>query len=358
MKIYTVIIASFLVILACSNSDDSSIPETILTDTMYFPPNNSSAWETKSVADLNWNSAAVQPLLDYLELKNTKSFIVLVNGRIVIEQYYGTHTVTSPWYWASAGKTLTTAMTGIAADQNILNLDDKVSDYSGSGWTSAAIEKENMITVRHLLSMTSGLNDQLNGDCVSPECLQFTADAGSRWAYHNVYVKLQDVVATASGESWNSYFNSHLKTKIGMTGAWVPHNNLSVYFSNTRSMARFGLLMLNNGKWKNDQIISEEFVNLATTTSQQINKSYGYLWWLNGKSSFKLPQSQMEFQGSLIPNAPNDMFMALGRDDQKIYVVPSRKIVVIRMGEAADNQNFALSDFDQVLWQKINAVIN
>jgi len=58
----------------------------------------------------------------------------------------------------------------------------------------------------------------------------------------------------------------------------------------------------------------------------------------------------------LIPSGPNDMFMALGKDDQKIYVIPSKKMIVIRMGEAADNVNLALSDFDDVLWQKINAL--
>jgi hypothetical protein len=58
----------------------------------------------------------------------------------------------------------------------------------------------------------------------------------------------------------------------------------------------------------------------------------------------------------LIPSAPSDMFCALGKNDQKIYVVPSLKMVVIRMGNTADNANLALSDFDNVLWQKINAL--
>jgi hypothetical protein len=70
-----------------------------------------------------------------------------------------------------------------------------------------------------------------------------------------------------------------------------------------------------------------------------------------------LPQTQVQFNGSLIPNAPNDMFCALGKNDQKIYVIPSKKMVVIRMGDEADSVNFGLSDFDNQLWQKINAVI-
>jgi hypothetical protein len=58
------------------------------------------------------------------------------------------------------------------------------------------------------------------------------------------------------------------------------------------------------------------------------------------------------------PSAPDDMFMALGKNDQKIYVVPSKKTVVIRMGNAANESVAAFSEFDNVLWQKINALMN
>ena len=207
--------------------------------------------------------------------------------------------------------------------------------------------------------MNSGLNDAA-GDDVSPTNLQYVADAGTRWAYHNVYVKLQDVVAQATGQTWNNYFNTKLRDKIGMStnGGWIPNGDLSVYWSNTRSMARFGLLALANGNWNGTQIINSTYLNNATNTSQTINQAYGYLWWLNGKSSYHLPQTQLQFNGSIIPSAPSDMYCALGKNDQKIYVVPSKKLVIIRMGEVADGVNFALSDFDEVLWQKINAVIN
>lgn len=62
-----------------------------------------------------------------------------------------------------------------------------------------------------------------------------------------------------------------------------------------------------------------------------------------------LPQTQLQFPGSIIPNGPNDMFMTLEKNNQKIYVIPSKKMVVIRMGDAADIVNLALSDFDDVL---------
>lgn len=329
-------------------------------ETMYFPPNDgSTTWETKSIASLGWNQSQVQPLLDYLELKNTKSFIILVNGRIVMENYFNGHSATTPWYWASAGKTLTSTVTGIAQDEGLVNINNKVSDYLGTGWTSAPLAKENLITCKNLLSMNSGLDDSL-GDDVSPANLQYVADAGNRWAYHNVYVKLQDVIAQASGQTWPNYFNTKLRDRIGMTGgAWVNSGDgLSVYWSTARNMARFGLMSLNKGKWNGTTIVSETFFNQASTTSQNINEAYGYLWWLNGKSTYHLPTTQFEFNGTLIPNAPSDMFAALGKNDQKIYVIPSKKMVIIRMGDVANpsNPTFALSGFDNELWGKINAL--
>ncbi|OIQ16247.1 MAG: serine hydrolase [Flavobacterium sp. MedPE-SWcel] len=347
-----------LFVLSCS-SDDSTSPaeEPTPTETMYFPENNSDIWETKSIIDLNWNESAKGELLNFLETKNTKSFIILINGRIVIEEYFNNHTATTPWYWASAGKTLTATLTGIAEQEGYININNKVSDYLGTEWTSMTIDKENLITCKHLLTMTSGLDDEL-GDNVSSSNLQYKADAGTRWAYHNVYIKLQDVVAQATGQSWENYFNSKLKNPTGMTGTWTSINDLSVYWSTTRSVARFGLLALNNGKWKETQIANSNYFNDAINTSQNINKAYGYLWWVNGQESYRLPQTQLEFSGSIIPSAPTDMYMALGKNDQKIYIVPSKKMVVIRMGESADGENFALSNFDNELWTKINALIN
>ncbi|MET0758836.1 MAG: serine hydrolase, partial [Flavobacterium sp.] len=294
--------------LGCS-SEENPTP----TESLYFPPTDGSAtWETKSVTSLGWDETAVQPLLDYLELKHSKGFIILVDGKIVMENYFNGHSASTNWYWASTGKTLTSTLTGIAQQEGLLNINNKVSDYIGTGWTSETLAQENLITCKNLLTMTSGIEDIANGDAVDPASLEYAADAGNRWAYHNVYVKLQDVVAQASGQTWNTYFNAKLRDKIGMNGTWFASGNNIVYWSTTRSMARFGLLNLNKGKWENEQILNENYFNEATNTSQNINLGYGYLWWLNGKSSYHLPQSQYQFSGSIIPSAPNDMFMALG----------------------------------------------
>ena len=351
MKHIHLLLLLFLPLLSCSKKDDNVNPD----DSMYFPP--STTWETKSLPSLGWNESAVQPLKDYLVQSHSKSFMILVNGRIVMEEYFNGHNATATWPWNSAGKTLVSATTGIAQQDGLLNINNKVSQYLSAGWTSEPIDKENLITSRHLLTMTSGISDESN--LVIKSNLTYLADAGTRWAYGNVFQQLMNVVAAASNQEFETYFNAKLKNKIGMDGSWNEGVIFTIYHSTTRSMARFGLLALNKGKWNNEQIINETFFTECTSSSQDINPSYGYLWWLNGKSKYMVPGSQTVYQGALVSNAPVDMYAAMGAEDQRIYVIPSKNMVVIRMGDASDpeNPNFAVSGFDSALWEKINAVI-
>ena len=130
------------------------------------------------------------------------------------------------------------------------------------------------------------------------------------------------------------------------------YNN--VYLSKTRGLARFGLLMLNRGVWSNNAILSDtSYFNQMTNTSQQINKSYGYLWWLNGKESYILPSSQIVFNGSAQPNAPDDMYSALGKNGQIINVVPSQNLVMVRVGNIPQSV-FVPNYFNDEIWQKFN----
>jgi CubicO group peptidase (beta-lactamase class C family) len=356
MRFFTVLLLLFLSILSCSESDDVGQPTT--DESMYFPSNTNSAWETKTPSSLGWNQNAIQPLKDFLTQKNTKSFMILVNGRIVMEEYFNGHAANTTWEWNSAGKTLVATTTGIAQQEGLLNINNKASNYLGTEWTSMPLAKENLISVRDLLTMTAG-NDDTKQYVIKPN-LTYVADAGTRWAYSNIFQKLTDVVASASNKTFETYFNEKLKSKIGMDGFWDFGTIFTIYHSTTRGMARFGLMALNKGKWNNEQIINETFFNESITTSQNINPSYGYLWWLNGKTSYMIPSEQTVYQGSLVPNAPADMYSAMGANDQRIYVIPSKKMVVIRMGDASDpaNPNFAVSGFDNELWSKINAVIN
>ena len=143
-----------------------------------------------------------------------------------------------------------------------------------------------------------------------------------------------------------------------MNGTWVTLGNYNLYFSTARSMARFGLLNLNKGTWDETVVLSDnDFFDDMTSSSQNINPSYGYLWWLNGQSSYTLPGSTNSFNGPLFPDAPNDLIAGLGKNDQKLYIVPSENIVIVRMGDSAGQDQLGPSSYDNQLWQKINDVI-
>jgi len=357
-----ILLLVLLILLSCNQEEPSF---SSAAPTLYFPPTGS-IWERSTPVSLGWDETKIPDLENFLSASDTRALIVLKDGKIVIEKYLGKELIntskeffaTSNWYWASAGKTLTSALVGIAQSQGKINFDAKTSEYLGAGWTSLTATQENKITVRHQLTMTTGLDDEVaNSDCTDPACLIFKADAGTRWAYHNApYTLLDGVISNATGKSLNAYLTEQLIDKIGMDGQYIKTGDNNVFYSTPRSMARFGLLLMNRGKWDQAQIIPESYFNLMTTSSQNFNAAYGYLTWLNGTPNFMVPGSQIVLNGSLSPNAPNDMFAAMGKNGQIINVVPSKRLVVIRMG---DNPETSLVPFlfQDDLWKILNTII-
>ncbi len=342
MKIYTLLLTVFF-------------SASLFSQDLYFPPIIGNEWETLDPQELNWCDEKINVLYDYLEEKNTKAFLILKDGKIVLEKYFNGHGSDSLWYWASAGKTVTATLTGIAQEEGLLNINDPTNDYLGAGWTSAPSEKEDLITIWNQLTMTSGLDDSDDVFCTDPECLNYLQDAGTRWAYHNgPYTNLTRVVEEASGQNYNVFYWNRLANKTGMGGLWVFVGYNRLLFTKARSMARFGLLIQNNGYWDTTPILTDiDYINDMINTSQDLNKSYGYLWWLNGKGSHKLPGLQIEFPGFLLPDAPADLYAAAGANGQFLNIVPSQGIVLVRMGESPDG--LAVPNlFNNEIWQYVN----
>ena len=322
----------------------------------YFPPNNSSNWDSISPSSLDYCQSNIDSLYDYLDANNTKAFILLKDGKIVLENYFNEHTDTSNWYWASAGKTIIALLTGIAQKDGLLDINTSTSSYLSEAWTNTTPEQESMISLRHQLTMTSGLDDGVeNPYCTLDTCLVYLAEAGTRWAYHNgPYTLLKNVIENASGLGINNYAFQKLISPIGMNGVFVYEGYGSIFVSTARSMARFGLLILNEGQWNQNDILEDNvYYNAMISSSQEHNESYGYLWWLNGKNSFMIPQTQYVFDGQLNPNAPSDMFAAMGKNGQFINVVPSENMVWIRMGDAPE-ETLVPFNFNDEIWTYIN----
>lgn len=352
-----------VLVFSCSSDDgpgdDDNIPDPE-TGELYFPPVGSAEWETVSPTDLGWDTTAEQALYDLLEEKGTDGFIILKDGKIVVEWYFGDFTAGDNHSWNSAGKTLTAMTVGIAQEEGFLSIGDSSMDYLGEGWSMLTPEQEANITVRHHLTMTTGLDYTVDEPfCYDKECLLYKNEPGTYWYYHNApYTILDQIVTNATGTDFKQYSYQKIRDRIGMQGNWVTVGYNNLFFSNTRSMARFGLLCLNQGTWDGTEILSDKtYFTEMTTTSQNLNPSYGYLWWLNGKSQHKAPGSETTFDGELFPDAPDDLIAGLGAFDQKLYLVPSENLVIVRLGDDAGENQLGPSSFDNLLWERLNAFI-
>jgi CubicO group peptidase (beta-lactamase class C family) len=325
----------------------------------YYPPLAGNTWETVDPATLGWCTDEIPALIDFLEQSNTKAFIVLKDGRIAIEHYFGTFTQDSLWYWASAGKSLTAFLVGKAQEESFLDIDETSDTYLGTGWTNCAPLQEEQITIRQQLTMTTGFDDGVpDSDCTDPACLECLAEPGTRWAYHNApYTLLDGVITGSTGQTLNGYVFNKLTLTTGLQGAFAQLGSNNVFFSKARAMARFGLLCMGQGAWNGNAVMNDQtYFSDMVSPSQTLNPSYGYLWWLNGQSSFMLPGPQMSFSGMLCPAMPADAYSAMGKNGQLCNVSPSTGLVVVRMGDLPGGI-FVPNFYNNDIWVRLNDVI-
>ncbi|MHA7129139.1 serine hydrolase domain-containing protein [Algoriphagus namhaensis] len=343
-----------------------SIVAQTLSKDLYFPPKDSGNWERVDLNSLSWDNEALAELLAWLPRSGTRSFVILKNGKLVVEEYWGAKLTgmgdmdqQSVWYWASAGKTLTAGLLGIAEEEKSLRVKDPVSDYLGEDWTSMPVEAERNILISHLLSMSSGLDERIERpDETNPENLTFFAPAGKRWAYHQApYFLLMDLLEKASGKTVNDYFQSTLGRAIGMNGFWQNTGKQRLFFSDARSMARYGLLLLNRGEWAGEEIIPTRYVDRMLASSQSDNPSYGYLTWINSTDGLKLPGYQVRLKRQLLPGGSQRAFMALGKNGQILLVLPEEGIVLVRMGSSS-SENEIQESFLKEFWVKFQKVLD
>jgi CubicO group peptidase (beta-lactamase class C family) len=304
-------------------------------DGLYFPPDDG-AWETVEPAAAGWQPDRLAAAVDVAGKAKSTSFVVVTGGRIVAEQYFAGGAATTAQEVASVQKSVTSTLVANAADAGHLSIEDKVSRYLGNGWSLASAGIENSITLRHLLTMSSGLDGQLRS-VVAP---------GTRWYYNSVaYHVLHPVLEHATGTSLADWSDRTLFEPVGMASArWElrpPTVDVAGYslLSTARDMARFGLLILANGQWRTTRVLRPDYTSAAMKASQADNRSYGLLWWLNSA-----PRKQ-------IAPAPADLVSAQGAGGQRIYVVPSLNTVVVRQSVEKSGEN----NLDETLWQAISA---
>ncbi len=318
----------------------SATLNTFSQDTRYFPERNAD-WATKGPAEYNINEAALQKAVTFamnneysgsrdLRIAILKGFerepfheimgptkkrggpagLILKNG-YVIASWGDTKRVDMTF---SVTKSFLSTVAGIAEDRGLIkDTSDKVRQYIWDGTFDGAHNSK--ISWEHLLQQNSDWSGELWGgkDWADRPPSEGGLDdwkfrklnePGTVMEYNDVRVNL---LAYSLTHVWRKPVPAVLKEQLmdkigasttwrwfGYENAWTEVDGTDVksvtggghsgagIFINTEDMARFGLLFLNNGKWEEDQLISEQWIAKATTPSIP-NPNYGYLWWLNTK---------------------------------------------------------------------------
>lgn len=302
-------------------------------------------WQSGDPADHGIDPAALDAAAAAAEAHGSHCLVVVKDGVIVREQYWQGKNASSRDKSFSVAKSYTSALVGIAIGRgDIESLDQSAADFIPS-WQGTEHEA---ITIRHLVTMTSGLEWSVFSDYVSMATFssnhtEYALELGQEeapgasWVYHNGGVQiLEAVFEGATGMSIEAYAIEHLWSRIGSGATWNhdPSENPTTYahvLATCRDHARFGWLYARGGAWSDGQVIPEDYFAASLAPSQEQNRAYGYLFWLNGQMPRLDPFNQQKDE-MLAPWAPTDLFAARGFGDQFIDVVPSLGLVVVRIG--------------------------
>jgi CubicO group peptidase (beta-lactamase class C family) len=318
------------------------------------------AWAQGDPAELGFDAAKLEQIAADAD-PETMCMLVMRNGEVVGEWYYGDATAETTNNVMSVTQAYTSTLVGIAQDEGYLDIDDKVSKYIPE-WVGTESED---VTIRQILEHTTGRestnsigNSELHERLVTaPDpgrmAIGLTQDhpPGTVWSQNLPAIELLNPILTAAtGQDPADFAQEKLfgpigatHTTMGKTGAGVTtmHSFLS---TTCQDLARYGYLFLRQGNWNGTQVVSKEWVEEATSPSQDFNAGWGFLWWLNQPGSLVsidnvLTPDYEEPSGlKLVPDAPEDMYWALGFGGQLAQIDPATDTVVVRLG-AGDEAN-------------------
>jgi CubicO group peptidase (beta-lactamase class C family) len=251
-----------------------------------FPPANA--------ADVGIDGAALERLKTRAEKAGSDAVVVVKDGKLIADWDFGKPR--GPIEAMSATKSIVNLAVGRLIDEGkIKSLDQPVCEFYPE-WRQG---RKAQITVRHLLNHTSGLqNNPKAGEIyASPDFVQFALaaelsdDPGARCAYNNKAVNLlAGIVQKASGRRMDTYIREEIFAPLGITdftwsldSAGNPHAMAGLQIR-AIDLAKVGQMMLDGGKWKGRQVVSEDWVRASTAQpGQPYELSCGLLWWLMGK---------------------------------------------------------------------------
>ena len=306
------------------------------------------------------NNSENPDLFEYLIQNNTSSFLVSEKGEIVIEKEFKIQKNLKPRSYmffnllrhgfiegrsqedvASIQKSVVSTLIGIAQQKRLIDINESVTTYIGK-WTQLPQEKESLIKVRNLLTMTSGLDVDFN----------FDAEPGLKWLYNSrAYSQLIYILEQTSGLTINELSSEWLFDELQMNETfWKERKKGVMGFSKdsakyglvttAKDLLKFGEFILNGGEVGTNHVISDiNFFDDTFLKSQNMNEAYGYLWWLNNSKTHMTWEKELS-SGNLFPHAPEETILALGLGSRFLAIVPSQELVLVRLGSFPDDINF------------------
>jgi CubicO group peptidase (beta-lactamase class C family) len=338
--------------------------------TYYPPPESRGGWRTlddptqaRAVAGID--VAALRPARDWNRQFGVPSSVVIIRrGYLVAEWHENGAGPETCFNIHSCTKSLTGTAYGILFDEarrgriaRAVDLDTPAYAHIPAGHPLTDPRKAR-ITLRHLLSMSSGIPGESIGvygvrtaPGVNPFAAalgfrpalardtgaevwvsQLTAEPGSRWDYCDpAFAHLSLAFREIAGQELAQFMGERVFQPIGIEGlTWETlgmddggfgeHTNpFSGAHVSARELARIGYLMLRGGAWAGQALVPPWWIALSTQTSQAANRRYGLTWWANT-------------HGTLWPAAPRDAFSALGYNTNLCTVIPALDLVIVRVG--------------------------
>jgi CubicO group peptidase (beta-lactamase class C family) len=273
---------------------------------------------------------------------NTRAVIVLHNGEIVAEKYAPTFNENTKLLGWSMTKTVTNAIVGVLVKQGKLKIEEPAPIAE---W---ATDERNKITLNNLMQASSGLawEEVYGGPSPATNMLFRKKDAGgfaaqsklqdqpnSKWYYSSGTTNIiSKITKQVLGDDYYSFAYREIFDKIGARTMIIESDAGGTYigssfsYATARDWARFGLLYLNDGVWSNERILPEGWVKYSTTPAVAASKGeYGAQVWLNAGNK----NNQAD---RLYPDVPTDMYLMDGFEGQSVIMIPSKNVVIVRLG--------------------------
>lgn len=317
-------------------------------DSINFPQGNRINDTVNSGVDKEQLNAAIMDAFaepNNKHQRQTRAVVVVYNGKIIGEKYADGYSVNSKQLGWSMTKSIVNAMIGILVQQGKLNIN---SPAPIDEWKN---DERNRITIKDLMQMSSGLHfwrfpfapsDVTNMLFKEKDMSEFAIDKSLKHKPGTVFnysdgtanILCYIIRKTVGDKDYYRFPYEQLFNKIGMNNTLLEVDGSGTFvgssycYATARDWARFGLLYLNDGVWNGKRILPEGWVKFTARASDARNSSkggkYGALWWTNTSDNGNPANKKY-------PHVPSDCFSCQGYDGQYVWVIPSKKLVVVRL---------------------------